>query len=82
MVTAPIAWSLQAWFALLIPTAPRCRRRHEADKKRVPRMHFRTFVHRLMLVPAQTLRTGRQLVYRFLTWHPHMPIFFRLLDAS
>jgi hypothetical protein len=81
MVIASLAWSLKAWFAMLIPVAPRWRSRHQADKDRVLRMDFRTFVQRLMLVPAQILRTGRQLVYRFLAWRPDMPIFFRLLDA-
>lgn len=81
MVITSIAWSLKAWFAMLIPTSPRWRDRHEADKHRVLRMDFRTFVQRLMLLPAQILRTGRRLVYRLLAWRPDMPIFFRLLDA-
>lgn len=81
MVIASLAWSLKAWFALLTPVSPRWRDKHEADRERVLRMDFRTFVQRLVLVPAQILRTGRQLVYRLLAWRPEMPIFFRLLDA-
>jgi len=81
MVIVSIAWSLKAWFAMTLPVSPRWRARHEADRERVLHMDFRTFVQRLMLVPAQILRTGRQLVYRFLAWRPDMPIFFRLLDA-
>ena len=81
MVIVSIAWSLKAWFAMVLPVSPRWRERHEADRERVLRMDFRTFVQRLMLVPAQILRTGRQLVYRLLSWRPDMPIFFRLLDA-
>lgn len=81
MVIASIAWSLKAWFAMLTPVSPRWRERHEAERERVLRMDFRSFVQRFMLVPAQILRTGRQLVYRLLAWRPELPIFFRLLDA-
>lgn len=81
MVIASLAWSLKAWFAMLTPVAPRWREKHERDRERVLRMDFRSFVQRFVLVPAQILRTGRQLVYRLLAWRPDLPIFFRLLDA-
>ena len=81
MVIVAIAWSLKAWFALLIPVAPRWRAEHEADRERVLRMEFRTFVQRFILVPAQIIRTGRRLIYRLLAWRPELPIFFRLLNS-
>jgi hypothetical protein len=81
MVIASIAWSLKAWFAMLIPVSPRWREKHETDRERVLRMDFRSFVQRFVLVPAQILQTGRQLVYRLLAWRPDLSIFFRLLDA-
>jgi hypothetical protein len=81
MAIVAIAWSLKAWFALSIPVAPRWRTQHEADRERVLRMEFRSFVQRFILVPAQIVRTGRQLIYRLLAWRPELPIFFRLLDA-
>lgn len=81
MVIASIAWSLKAWFAMMTPVAPRWRERHEADRERVLRMDFRSFVQRFLLVPAQIARSGRQLVYRLLAWRPDLPILFRLLDA-
>ena len=81
MVIASLAWSLKAWFAMLTPVAPRWREKHEQDRQRVLRMDFRSFVQRFVLVPAQILRTGRRLVYRFLAWRPDLSIFFRLLDA-
>ena len=81
MVMVAIAWSLKAWFALLLPVAPRWRAQHEAERDRVLRMEFRTFVQRFILVPAQIIRTGRRLIYRLLAWRPDLPIFFRLLDA-
>lgn len=81
MVIASIAWSLKAWFAMLTPVSPRWREKHEADRERVLRMDFRSFTQRFVLLPAQILRTGRQLVYRLLAWRPELPVFFRLLDA-
>jgi hypothetical protein len=81
MVIVALAWSLKAWFALLLPVAPRWRAQHEADRTRVLRMEFRSFVQRFMLVPAQIVRTGRRLIYRVLAWRSDLPIFFRFLDA-
>lgn len=81
MVIASLAWSLKAWFALSIHAQGRWRVAHEAERERVLRMEFRSFVQRLMLVPAQILRTGRTLVYRILAWRPELPILFRVLDA-
>lgn len=81
MAIVAIAWSLKAWFALTIPITPRWRGKHAADRERVLRMEFRSFVQRFILVPTQILRTGRQLIYRLLAWRPDFPIFFRLLDA-
>jgi hypothetical protein len=81
MVIAAIAWSLKAWFALCTPVIPRWREKHEADRERVLRMEFRSFVQRFILIPAQILRTGRTLVYRLLAWRPELPVFFRFLDA-
>ena len=81
MLIASLAWSLKAWFALMVPAAGRWREQHAEDRERVLRMEFRSFVQRLIMVPAQILRTGRRLVYRLLAWRPELPIFFRLLDA-
>ena len=81
MVIASLAWSFKAWFALLTPVVPRWREKHEADRERVLRMEFPSFVQRFILIPAQILRTGRTLVYRFLAWRPDLPVLFRFLDA-
>lgn len=81
MVIASLAWSLKAWLALSLPIMPRWREKHEAERNRVLRMEFRSFVQRFMLVPAQILRTGRTLVYRLLAWRPDLPVLFRFLDA-
>ena len=81
MVIAALAWSLKAWFALLLPTSNRWAEKHEAERDQVLRMDFRTFLDNFMLVPAQVLRTGRRLVFRLLAWRPRLHIMMRLLDA-
>jgi hypothetical protein len=81
MVIAALAWSIKAWAALLLPVARRWRERHQADQDRMLRMEFRTFQNAFILIPAQILRRGRQLIVRLLAWRPTLPVFFRLLDA-
>jgi len=81
MVMASLAWTLKAWFALLLPIAPRWREQHERQRQLVLRMEFRSFLQQLILIPAQIIRSGRRLIYRLLAWRPHLSILFRLLDA-
>jgi len=80
MVTASLAWSLKAWFALLLPERGRWREKYLADKQDVLRMEFKKFVNVFMLMPAQIIRQGRRLIYRFLSWNPWQAIFFRAVD--
>lgn len=81
MIIASLAWTLKAWFGLLLPITPRWREQHTAQREEIVRMDFRTFVQRLMLIPAQIVRTGRRLIFRLLAWRPDLPVLFRLLDA-
>ncbi len=81
MVIVSLAWSLKAWFALLLPSSPRWRERHDVEREAVLRMEFRTFLNRLMLVPAQVVRTGRRVVFRLLAWRPDLHILVRSLSA-
>lgn len=81
MVMASLAWTLKAWFALLLPVSPRWREMHEADQRRVLHMDFRTFLQSFILIPAQIIRSGRRLIYRILAWRPELPVLFRLLEA-
>ena len=81
MVIASLAWSIKAWAALLLPVAARWREQHQAEQNRLLRMEFRGFVQTFILIPAQVLLRGRQLVLRLLAWRPMLPTFFRLLDA-
>lgn len=81
MVIASLAWSIKAWCALLLSAASRSRNRHHAEQLRLLRMDFRSFLQRVVLIPAQIIRSGRQLIFRLLAWRPDLPVLFRLLDA-
>lgn len=81
MVITTLAWNLKAWFALSLPAKPGpWEERHQAEKERVLRMEFKTFVNAFMRVPCQIVRAARRLVYRLLAWNPWQHVFFRLLD--
>jgi hypothetical protein len=81
MVIASLAWSIKAWCALLLPVAPRSREQHQADRLRLLRMDFRSFLQRFVLIPAQVILRSRRLIIRLLAWRPELPVLFRLLDA-
>jgi hypothetical protein len=81
MVMASLAWSLKAWFALLLPVSRRWRMRHEAEKTAVLKMEFRTFLNAFIRLPAQIVRTGRKLVFRLLGWNRWQQVFLRGLQG-
>jgi hypothetical protein len=81
MVMTALAWNLKAWWALSLPAqAGRWRERHEQEKEWVLRQDFKSFLNAFVLLPCQIVKTGRKLVYRLLSWNPHLTIFFRLVD--
>lgn len=81
MVMASLAWSLKAWAALLLPSSPRHRERHDQERESMLRMDFRTFLLNFIEIPAQIVRTGRRLVYRLLAMRPGTSALMRLLTA-
>lgn len=81
MVMAALAWSLKAWLALELATAVSGKPCGDADRKLVLRMEFKRFLHHLMLVPAQLVRTGRRVVLRLLAWNPLQDVFLRAADV-
>jgi hypothetical protein len=81
MVMTALAWSLKAWTALLLPVLTRWRTKHLAERNRLLRMEFRSFLNAFIAQPCQIVKTGRRTVYRLLAWNPWQPVFFRLLDA-
>ena len=66
-VMAALAWTLVAWFALLIP--------NRRERKRTLRMEFKTFARRYLQIPCQIIRTGRRLVYRIVSYNVHLETF-------
>jgi hypothetical protein len=68
MVMTLLAWNLKAWVGLLMPNAK--------HGERIVRMEFRTFLQRLVHIPAQIVRAGRRIIYRFLSWNDWLPDIF------
>ena len=80
-VMASLAWSLKAWFALLLPEHGRWKQRYRKDKQTVLKMEFKRFVNAFVRVPCQVLRSGRRLVYRLLAWNSWQAVFLRWVDG-
>ena len=68
MVMASLAWTLKAWFALLT--------RDAARRDELLAMEFKRFLHWIVRVPCQIVRTGRKIVYRFLGYTEWQRTFF------
>jgi hypothetical protein len=61
MVMTSLAWNLKAWFGLLLPNGQR-----GLD---LIKMEFRRFLHAIVLLPAQIVRTGRRVIYRIMSYN-------------
>ncbi|MBI3683979.1 MAG: IS1380 family transposase [Acidobacteria bacterium] len=81
MVMASLAWTLKAWFALLLPEEGRWGEQYRAQKQTVLKMEFRTFRQAFIAMPCQILRAGRRIVYRLLAWNPWQRVFLRGVEA-
>jgi hypothetical protein len=80
MVMTALAWTLKAWWALLLPESPgRRRAAHREEKRRVLRMEFKAFAHAFVAIPCRVVRTGRRIALRLLGWNPQLMTLFRLL---
>jgi hypothetical protein len=77
MVMASLAWTLKAWFALLLPHEGRWSARYESEKQAVLKMEFKRFRHAFIHVPCQIIKTGRRIVYRLLSWNRWLVVLFR-----
>jgi hypothetical protein len=78
MVMTSLAWTLKAWVALWLPVHPLHAERHEAERRNLLRMEFKTFVNALVKIPCQIVHQARRLIVRVLNWNPYLPAFFRL----
>ena len=81
MLMASLAWTLKAWSALWLPETGRWKERRRAEKRKLLRMEFRTFVNTMIRVPCQIVKTGRRIVYRVLSWNESQPVFWRLAEV-
>jgi hypothetical protein len=81
MVMASLAWTLKAWFALVLPEDGRWGEQYAAEKRRVLTMEFRAFQQAFIAMPCQIVRAGRRIVYRLLGWNPWQRVFLRGIAA-
>ena len=81
MVMAALAWTLKAWFALLLPAEGRWAEKYAAEKQSVLTLEFKRFRQAFIELPCQIVKTGRRLVYRLLSWNRWLPVLFRGLQA-
>ena len=68
MVMASLAWTLKAWFALLVRAA--------RDRDELLTMEFRRFLNALVRIPCQIVTTGRRLIYRVLGYNEWLATLF------
>ena len=60
MVMASLAWSLKAWFGLLLPEKGRWASKYKAEKRAVIRMEFKSFVNAFIRVPRSDHPPGKK----------------------
>jgi len=77
MVMAALAWTLKAWFALLLPERGRWGAKYREQKEEVLRMEFKSFLNVIIRVPVQMVRSGRRIVYRLLSWNRWQEVLLR-----
>jgi hypothetical protein len=68
MVMAALAWNLKAWYGLLTPNRER--------GLELVKMEFRRFLHTIVLLPCQIVRTARRVIYRILGYNSWLKDFF------
>ncbi len=81
MVMVALAWTLKAWFALLLPQTGRWGDKYEAEKKAILNMEFKTFLNAFMRLPCQVVRTGRRIVVRILAWNAWVHVLLRGVEV-
>jgi len=69
MVICSLAWTLKAWFALLVSNYD--------TREKLLRMEFRRFLNGIMKVPVQIINTSRRILFRVLGYNHWTNTFFR-----
>jgi len=77
MLMASSAWTLKAWFALLLPEKGRWKEKHKRQKQTVLKMEFKKFRNAFIQLPCQIIKAGRRIVCRLLSWNRWLAVFFR-----
>ena len=72
LVMAALAWSLKAWYALMMPKPK--------EREQTLRLEFKAFAQRYLRIPCQIIRTGRRVVYRILSYNRYLETFLRTYD--
>lgn len=72
MVMTSLAWNLKAWMGLLLPD--------RARGMELVKMEYRRFLHSVILLPAQIVRSGRRVIYRILTYNSWIPELFAVWE--
>lgn len=72
MVMASLAWTLKAWFALLV--------RGREYRDHLLGMEFRRFLHGLIRIPVQIICAGRRIRYRILGYNQWVYTFMQTFD--
>ena len=67
MVCATLAWNLKAWYGLLC--------KDPLLSKQILRMEFKGFLNAFIRIPCQIIKTGRQIIYRILTYTDYIAPF-------
>ena len=68
MVMSALAWNLKSWYGLLMP--------HRQRGLELVRMEFRRFLHAIVLLPAQIVRSARKIIYRIMGYNSWLKDFF------
>jgi len=68
MIIAALAWNLKAWYGLLMPDVRR--------GTQILKMEFRSFLHKIILMPYQIIKSGRKIIYRALGYNDWLKDFF------
>lgn len=78
MVMASLAWTLKAWWGLMLP-APKghWHDRYEQERRDIVNMEFKQFLTHLIRLPCQIIRSGRRLIYRLLSYNPWQSALLR-----
>jgi len=67
-VTGALGWNLKSWYGLLMPNRQR--------GLELVQMEFRRFLHAIVLLPAQIVRSGRRIIYRIMGYNSWLKDFF------